>query len=281
MPHHFKGREAVVATMHGKEKAIAPILYERTGLHCKVIKGFNTDNYGTFTGQVARKENALEVCRQKCKDAMLLTSADIGIASEGSFFPHPEVPFLTINEEWLVLIDHKNGWEISVRNVSSENNLNGKWISNEVELLEFAKQCQFPSHGLIVRKGQHDYTDELKGIHDEQMLTTHFHKLHILYQGAYVETDMRAMHNPTRMKNIGQAAVLLAEKMNSCCPQCNSPGFGVTEVVRGLPCAQCGSPTRSILSHILTCSYCQYQMEKKYPNGILREDPMYCDWCNP
>lgn len=281
MPNHFRGRQAIVATMHGKESAIGPVLLNETGLICSTIADFNTDQYGSFTGQIARKENALEVCRQKCKDAMLLTSVDIGIASEGSFFPHPEVPFLTINEEWLVLIDHNNGWEISERYVSTENNLNGKWVSNEVELLEFAKQCQFPSHGLIIRKGQHDYTDELKGIHNEQRLLSHFHKLLGLYHGAYVETDMRAMHNPTRMKNIVEAAVLLAEKMNTCCPQCDTPGFSVTKVMRGLPCAQCGSPTRSVLAHILSCSHCHYQMEKKFPKGILNEDPMYCDWCNP
>lgn len=281
MPYHFRGREAIIATMHGKERAIAPVLLKKTGLTCKVAADFNTDQYGTFTGQIARKENALEVCRQKCLDAMLVSSHDIGIASEGSFFPHPEIPFLTINEEWLVLIDSKNGWEITERFVSPENNLNGKWIANEAELLEFAKQCSFPSHGLIIRRGQHDHSDELKGIHERSDLLAHFEFLASKHQGAYVETDMRAMHNPTRMKNIGDAAELLTEKMNSCCPQCDMPGFGVTQVVRGLPCALCGSPTRSVLAHVMSCRYCHYQMERKYPNGVLNEDPMYCDWCNP
>jgi hypothetical protein len=281
MPDHFRGREAVVATMHGKESVITPVLLEKCGLICKAISDFNTDQYGTFTGQIARKENALTICKQKCLDAMHHSGLNIGIASEGSFFPHPEVPFLTINEEWLVIIDQNNNWEISESYVSSENNLNGKYVSNEDELLEFARQSHFPAHGLILRKGQYDYTDELKGIHNEQELVTHFRMLNSQYQGAYAETDMRAMHNPTRMKNIAQAALLLSEKMNSCCPRCDAPGFGVTEAVRGLPCAQCGSPTRSVLAHIYSCSSCLYKEERKYPKGMFTENPMYCDWCNP
>jgi hypothetical protein len=45
----------------------------------------------------------------------------------------------------------------------------------------------------------------------------------------YVETDMRAMYNPSRMTVIQNATKKLVEKINSCCPNCNIPGFGITD----------------------------------------------------
>jgi hypothetical protein len=41
----------------------------------------------------------------------------------------------------------------------------------------------------------------------------------------YVETDMRAMYNPSRMTVIQNATKKLVEKINSCCPHCNIPGL--------------------------------------------------------
>jgi hypothetical protein len=47
----------------------------------------------------------------------------------------------------------------------------------------------------------------------------------------FVETDMRAMYNPSRMTVIQNATK--KEKINSCCPHCNIPGFGITDAKRG------------------------------------------------
>jgi hypothetical protein len=45
------------------------------------------------------------------------------------------------------------------------------------------------------------------------------------FNNLYVETDMRAMYNPSRMTVIQNATKKLVEKINSCCPQCNIPGL--------------------------------------------------------
>jgi hypothetical protein len=92
---------------------------------------------------------------------------------------------------------------------------------------------------------------------------------------------MRAMHNPTRMNVIEAAAFKLANKINSLCPECQMPGFGITEAKSGLPCKACNYQTSSIISHVYTCKKCSFIHEKKHPNGKLTEDPMYCDVCNP
>lgn len=92
---------------------------------------------------------------------------------------------------------------------------------------------------------------------------------------------MMTMYNPKRMKIIENATVKLAHRINSLCPVCTFPGFGVTEIKPGLPCQWCHFPTRTILSHIYTCQKCSYTKEEKFPNGKRTEDPMYCDVCNP
>ena len=277
----FSDKKAVIATMHGKQQVIKPPILLKTGMLSAAINDFNTDIYGTFNGQTPRKGTPLEVCRKKCLDAIKQSGLTCGIASEGSFFPHPEIPLLHVNEEWMVFIDIENGWEIHERFVTTETNINGKQINNESDLLTFAENALFPSHGLIVRKSLEDFTDELKGIRDLRDLLNHFNYCQSLYGSAYVETDMRAFQNPSRMKAIGKLADKLADKMNSLCPQCSSPGFGVKEFISGLPCGQCGTPTRSILAHRYECQYCQFSATVEFPNNIEVEDPMYCDVCNP
>ena len=45
----------------------------------------------------------------------------------------------------------------------------------------------------------------------------------------------------------------LVQKIKSTCPQCQMPGFGITEARKGLECNLCGSPTSSTLSYIYVC----------------------------
>ncbi|MFM7661268.1 MAG: DUF6671 family protein, partial [Bacteroidota bacterium] len=97
----------------------------------------------------------------------------------------------------------------------------------------------------------------------------------------FIETDMRAMYNPTRMKVIASCTQKLIEKMRSTCPKCQYPGFSVTEAVPGLPCSLCTCPTRSTLTYIFECQLCKYSDQQLYPLGKTAEDPMYCDNCNP
>jgi Zn finger protein HypA/HybF involved in hydrogenase expression len=140
---------------------------------------------------------------------------------------------------------------------------------------------KFPSHGIILRKSKEDFSEIIKGITNTEYLTTVFEQFINKYGTVYIETDMRAMYNPTRMKIIEQLTQKIAEKINSLCPKCKSPGFGITEAKKGLPCEICNYPTKSTLSYIHSCQKCEYINEKIYPNGKRTEDPMYCDICNP
>jgi hypothetical protein len=277
----FKDRKLLIATKHSKEEVIAPILEKQFGIHGFIDKFFDSDVLGTFTGEIERQDDPLITARNKSLMAMKQNQCDIAIASEGSFGPHPQLFFLPSDDEWLVLVDKKNNIEIIVRELSLETNFGAKTINTEMELLAFAHESKFPSHGLILKKEKDNFNGMVKGILDEQELIETYHRLKDSKGRAYIETDMRAMYNPTRMKVIEKATLTLAEKMKSMCPQCHIPGFGVTEVKRGLPCNWCGSPTRSTLSFIYTCNTCNYSKEVMFPNHKTKEEPMYCEVCNP
>ncbi|MHA6247360.1 DUF6671 family protein [Pontibacter sp. CAU 1760] len=271
----------LIATKHQKEQVISPLFQQGLGVTCVIAQNFDTDVFGTFCGKVERKADPLTTVRKKCLEAMAFSGHDLAIASEGSFGPHPQLFFLQADEEVLMLIDKKHNLEITVRELSADTNFGGEEIFNEMELLEFAERALFPSHGLIVRKPGSHNADAVKGITDWELLLDSFRSLQQKHGVVYVETDMRAMYNPTRMAVIEKAAQKLLQKVNSCCPKCDIPGFAVTEVTQGLPCDHCRFPTQSILGYKYTCQHCNFVQVENYPHQKATEDPMYCSLCNP
>ena len=277
----FKNRKLVIATKHKKEKIIAPLFEEAFGIKCFTPENFDTDLLGTFTGEIERKDDPITTMRNKCLQAMELSHCDLGIASEGSFGPHPSIFFAHADDEFIIFIDKKNNLEIIERELSLKTNFNGSEIKTEQELTEFANRAKFPSHALIMRKAKDDTAEIIKGINNWQTLTETFQLFINKYGSAYAETDMRALYNPTRMEVIEIAAKKLIKKINSFCPDCDTPGFEIKDAIKGLPCSLCGLPTRSTLSHIYECKKCGFRKEVKFPFNITQEDPMYCDYCNP
>ena len=277
----FKERQLVIASMHQKEQVLQPLLEEGLKVNVFVAEGLNTDLLGTFSGEVARIADPLTTARKKCELAMELTGCDLVLASEGSFGAHPAAFFLPANEEWLLLVDRKNGLEIHACHLSTVTNFAGQEFSSLEELEAFASKVGFPSHGLILRKSKDDLEGILKGITESNRLRTAGLQLLETHGAGYVETDMRAMFNPSRMQVIGETAQLLLKKLNSHCPSCQLPGFAVTAAEPGLPCSLCGTPSSAAVAHLLICSHCQHEEKVEFPHGKKTEDPQYCLVCNP
>lgn len=277
----FKGRRLVIATKHGKEKVLASMLEERLNVEVVLLTDFDTDQFGTFSGEVNRLSDPLTTARKKADLAMTLSGCDLAVASEGSFGPHPTVYFTPANEELLVFIDKKHELEIAARELSTATNYASSTVSSWSELLDFAKKVGFPGHALILRKSHDDYTELKKGITDVVELKEYFLELSERYRRVYVETDMRAHYNPARLAVIEQAGRKLIEVICVQCPKCSTPGFGLVDVASGLACSLCGNPTNSTKSHIYGCKKCDYSEERKNPNGKMFEEPMFCDHCNP
>ena len=277
----FEGRRLIIATKHKKESIIAPLLEKHLGVQCFVSTDFDTDKLGTFTGEIERKNDALTTVRQKCLLAMEEYQCDLGIASEGSFGPHPSIFMAHADDEFLIFIDKKNNLEIIVRELSLDTNFNATTVNCFQNLVDLVKTVGFPEHGIILKNTKEEVPNVIKGIQSWELLEDSFHKLSAINSQVVAETDMRAMYNPTRMKVIEKAAHKLVEKIKSLCPQCHVPGFGVVNIKSGLPCEWCGSPTNSTKSHIYKCQKCNFEQENMFPNNKKTEDPMFCDYCNP
>jgi len=277
----FKGRRLIIATKHEKEKVIAPLLEKALGVSCFVVANLDTDVLGTFTGEIQRELDPVATARQKCLMAMEVSNCDLGVASEGCFGPHPSLFFVKADDEFLLFIDKKNNLEIVARELSVVTNFNGKEIETEIDLLEFAELVKFPSHGLILRTSKEEHNHIVKGIRDANVLKEAFKKLFGEFHYVYAETDMRAMHNPTRMKVIEAATRKLIDKISATCLECGMPGFGITDAREGLECSLCGSETNSILSYIYVCQHCGYTKEEMFPHNKTTEDPTHCNYCNP
>ena len=275
----LSGRELLIATKHGKQNVIAPAFQTNFNVKCFCPNDYDTDTFGTFSGEIERINGPLDTLRRKCIHAMETYACDLGIASEGSFGPHPAVYFVPSDTEHLIFIDSKNQIEIVASLVSTSTNYATSTIESFEELIDFTKKIGFPSHAIILRDTLKKKETIIKGITDENMLKVSFEKL----KGStlLVETDMRAHLNPTRMKVIEELTGKLIDKLKSNCPSCFYPGYTVKERIPGLPCSQCGLPTRSTKSNEFKCEKCKCKTEQLFPNGKKEEDPMYCDYCNP
>lgn len=280
--HLFAGRTIVVASMHQKEKAMADLLEKHLSVTVKVAENLNTDAFGTFSGEIQRVHSPLETLKQKILKGMELQGADLGIGNEGSFVPHPSFPWVNADIESVMLIDQKNGIMLEATEIATETNFDRKKVEKWSEVEDFAKKAHFPSHGLIlkVESKEGEIVAIEKGIQDEKHLRhtfEHFTKKGMLM----IETDMRAMYNPTRMEVIRRTTQKLLDKILATCPQCGWIGFVVSSVEEGLPCEWCSQPSSLPIKEIKLCAKCGFQEEKWFPQATMFASPSHCLYCNP
>jgi hypothetical protein len=280
----YEGATFLLTTKHAKSLAIGPAIWRHLG--ASVLEQLaDTDQLGTFSGEVERQGSALESARRKCEWGLGLTgsSAEIGLASEGSFGPHPAIPFLPCDHEILYFIDRKRGFHLHVESLSEKTNYQMMGVSTWDELHDFAQRANFPSHALILRPEDRTRQPLFKGIMDESELQSAFEHCSKVAPSdkVWVETDMRAHLNPTRMIVIAELAEVLARRLAALCPSCHAPGWGKTDIKKGLPCEYCGLATEMIKSEIHSCVLCSHQQTVPRPDGLLKAPQQHCSWCNP
>jgi len=277
----YSGCQVAFLTQHGKEKVIAPVMEPGLGCVIEHVVGFDTDQLGTFTRETPRPGSQLDAARRKARKGMELAGLPVGLASEGSFGPDPYTGMFPWNVELLVWIDDHLGIEVvgMAQGAARSGHLQtGDWA--EVE--DFAAREGFPQHQLVLRPEGPDDPRIHKGIADRQWLEACFKECIAMArnQQVFVETDLRAHANPSRMRHIEQAATDLLARIQSCCPACDTPGYWVTERQPGLPCGACGLPTTSYRSEVWTCSPCRHQSVKARTDCTVAE-PRHCARCNP
>jgi hypothetical protein len=278
----FADRPAIIATMHRKELVIAPILQTSLGVKATVPQDFNSDLFGTFTRDVERPANQVETAKLKAEKAVEISNADLAIASEGSFFPHP-ILGIAYNRELVLLLDKKYDFTVYGESLSADTNFRHQEISSYEQAYEFALKIGFPDHAVVLIPDSKTSAKETiyKGITSEDMFKELVNELLKQSSQIHIETDMRALYNPTRMKNIAKATEDLVRKLQQLCPHCSFVNFDVVKRIKGLPCELCGLPTRATRANVYRCDRCQFQQEILFPDQVQTADPMYCSYCNP
>ena len=270
--------------MHGKERAIAPALKQY--LHSDlVVLPFDTDAFGSFTGEIPRPGTQRETLIKKAQAAAKEHGYPYVIASEGSFGPHPAMPWMAAGLEMLVFYDHANERSIIESAWSSATNYAHLNLATELsELPAFLERVGFPSHALVLRERDSDAEKGqvlAKGIQDPAQWQALLAAAQQQYRVLQLETDMRAHVNPTRMAQIASLAEQFVKRLVSLCPSCGVPGFGERSLAGHLPCASCHAPTHLAAYECIRCDWCQVEIKKPRSDQKTTADPGCCDFCNP
>jgi len=279
--HSYQDRAIAFLTQHGKEAVVAAALVPRLGCTIEHVTGYDTDLLGTFTRERSRPGSQLDAARRKARKGMELSGLSAGIASEGSFGPDPFTGMFPWNIEMLVLIDDLLG--IEVVGMAQGPARNGCLLTHTwQEAKDFADREGFPEHRLVLRPQGQDDARIHKGISTPQALKTAFDLCVSQSENGtvWIEVDLRAFANPSRMAHIAQAAQDLGNRLKVTCPTCRAPGYGVASRQPGLPCESCGQPTTSYRSEIWSCVSCRYQNEVPRTDRVTTE-ARHCPRCNP
>lgn len=276
----YTGQSVAFLTQHGKESLVKPMLEPVLGCTIVRTEGFDTDQLGTFSGEINRPGGQLQTARQKARIGMDLSGYPIGMASEGAFVPDPYGGLMPWNIEVLIWLDDQHQLEV-VGMAQGPARSHHRALRSLPELEKFALEAGFPEHHLILRPQNESDLRVRKGIGDWQALKKAFAACQQESDNTlvYAENDLRAFSNPTRQTMIQQATADLLKKLQSRCPQCTMPGFAVTSHSAGLPCRLCGQATRLARSYTWRCTVCDHSLEQSVE--ATHAEPARCDVCNP
>ena len=273
--HPFFGRRAVIASKHGKERALYAPLREELGLFPEVLL-LETDRFGTFTGEVPRAGSQLDALRAKLREAADATPYDaVIVASEGSFFPDPAFAHATLNRELVALYDPQREIEIVGSAVGPARHVGAFDVATADDLDAALARLGVPAHGIVVFDGARHY----KGVRDRAALLRLVADCRSRGANVRIESDLRAHMHPTRMEQITAAALDAAKRARSRCPHCSRPGYWRTDFIAGLPCSTCGEATSRTRSEVWSCIGCSKREERA--SIIASADPADCTTCNP
>lgn len=277
----YAGRRAALATMHGKDRALARPLRAGLGLSLVVPDAFDTDAFGAFTGEVERRGTPRETCLRKARAGMAAAGLPLGLASEGTFGPHPVLGFAPLHEEVLALVDDERGMTLVETLATMRTNF--AHTTTDGPLPEgFLRRAGFPAHALAVRPNR-DGTAMRKGVADRAALADAIEEAAAGSSDglARLETDMRAHANPYRLRVLRRLAGVLVRRLRTPCPACGGPGWGVEGREPGLPCGACGTPTALPWRERWRCPGCGHEASLPRADGVREADPMVCGVCNP
>jgi hypothetical protein len=273
----YWGRTITFATMHGKERLARQPFREVLGAIVTASPGLDTDQFGTFAGDIPRTLSPHAAARAKAHLGMRSAGTTLALASEGSF--SPGLTQQVENVEILMFIDDDLGMEIVEAVVDTSPLPAGRRIHSAAEARQFATRVGFPHQGVIVSSAGSDRTAVYKNLSGLDELESTATALLAHQPPVLIQPDYRSHRAPSRAAVIGGLCTRMAARLATPCPQCQAPGFGQTGAEPGLPCSACGSATGVVADDVYGCARCPHRM--RVPRVPAVADPRWCDYCNP
>ena len=171
---NFFGREIALATLHGKERVLTRPLWHGLGLTLRHASGIDTNQFGTFGGEIPRTADMVKTAELKAIAGLEALGLDLGMASEGAFGPHPSVPMVAAGFECLVIVDRRDNRLFVEQSLHLSTNFSSTSVARFTEAEGWLGQVGFPSHAVMVRPQQHPNVDVIpwmaKGVTDSEQL---------------------------------------------------------------------------------------------------------------
>lgn len=279
---HFLPKEAVLATMHGKEQALGDT-FTSIGIRLCVPNDFDSDQFGTFSGEIDRQGSMQDAARAKLTTAMATTGMSVGLVSEGAYGAHPVIPFAPAGTELLIWRDNENNYEVVEQWFDPNPVYDHTQAKDAQEIWHFLERIGFPDTAVIVAPSSYREAPCGKGLRSirdvEQAFKTAIDRCD--HGTCFLQTDMRAHMNPRRMETIRRLGKKMADRLVCRCHACETPGWGLLRKETGLPCKWCGGPSLLVSHEVHGCVACDETIMKPRSDGQTQADPANCPMCNP
>ncbi len=273
----YLGEVVAFATMHGKERLAREAFHDVLGARVLAPAGLDTDAFGSFSGEVPRTRSPLDTARAKARLALRRSNASAALASEGSF--RSDFGWLTRHQELLVFVDDVRRIELIEVFTGQIDLPPAREVKTGERAVAFAEAMGFPRQGVMVHADRAQGTAVAKELRTPAALAQHVNRLAREGASLTITPDYRAHRSPARSEVIARLCARMAQRLATPCPACTTPGYGRTDVRRGLPCQACGEPTSLPLADVHGCAACD--ATHLVPRVPEHAEPRWCDRCNP
>jgi hypothetical protein len=279
--HPYNNERIGLATIHAKERAAAPPFRRLLGAEIVVAPRVDTDQLGTFSGEIPRPGALVETCVAKAELAFQTLDIDCALASEGSYGPIDRVPLNSGGLEIMAFVDRKRGVRLIETMLTHRTNWRlWRFKAGDPAVPAALKALRFPEYGLFVICNS-DPSHPIKGLSTvDDVVSAIDQEAKRSEDGlAMLIADMRAHRNPMRMQVLRALSWKVAKRLGRVCPKCGAPGFGHIDSRRGLPCEGCGDPTHYVDFEIDGCSACGHAVARPRADGRRTAPRLVCRSC--
>lgn len=273
----YRSATIVFATRHGKERQAGTAFQQQLDALVIAPDDIDTDQFGTFTGEIERTQTPLQAALAKALLGTALTGLPYALASEATYTSTWGV--LARHHELLLFHDAERDLTLTENTIVNVRGHGTTTVADPEGALAAAVRFGFPATRAIALVENGTVLVARKGLAEPEDLVSAATELLAYGVPLHIEPDYRAHGNPQRRLVITALAERMAYRLTQQCNECRTPGWGVVGVQRGLACETCGEPTSGISGDIYGCAACGTTAVSPRLHSTI--SAQWCDACNP